>query len=104
MIARGALAALALLLVLGGAARAHPSSIVYSDVRAEGRQVDYTFQVADSDLYEALGLERDRPATRAEALAGKGRVGPYLAGRVVVENNGLPCPGRPEESALLDRT
>jgi hypothetical protein len=97
-------AAIVCAVLAAGEARAHQSSVVYTEVVAEGREVDCTFQVASSDLYEALGLDKDRAATKDEARAGKDRIAAYLAERVTVQNHGLPCPARPGDSALVDRT
>ena len=102
----GALAAVLLLALLTlGQARAHQSSVVYSDLRVDGRALRCTFQVASADLYEALALARDRPATASEAQAGAARIAAYLAARVHVENNGNPCPAALEGAShrLLER-
>ncbi len=96
---------LALLLGLGfcPAALAHQSSLVFSEVAVRGRAVEYTFQVASTDLYEALKLPQDRPVTREQATASKDVLSAYLAQRVTVSNNGLPCPAEPTSMELADR-
>jgi hypothetical protein len=93
----------ALLLGSPQAARAHQSSVVYSDIAAVGRDVIVTLQIASSDLYEALGLSQDRPATAAEARAGTTRITAYLLARLSVKNHGHDCAGEPEENTLLDK-
>lgn len=82
---------------------AHQSSVVYGDVVASGRVVDVTLQIAHTDLYEALGLDKDRPATVDEAAAGAARVGQYVQARVRVENHGHACASVPEQHAILPR-
>ena len=84
-------------------AAAHQSSVVYGDVVAQGRTVDVTLQIAHSDLYEALGLDKDRPASTAEAEAGAERIGRYVQARLSVENHGHPCAGTAEQHALLPK-
>lgn len=104
--AAGFLALIALcVLTWGGArsARAHQSSVVYAELQLEGRDVEVTLQIASTDLYEALGLSQDRPATRAEAEAGRARIAAYLLARITVANHGLPCPGEPEASDIVER-
>lgn len=91
---------IALALGLSALASAHQSSVVFGDVVASGRVVEVTLQIAHSDLYEALGLERDRPAGPAEAEAGAARVAGYLLERVTVSNHGHACPGAAEQHAI----
>lgn len=84
-------------------ASAHQSSVVFGDVVAGGRSVEVTLQLAHSDLYEALGLERDRPASPAESEAGAERIARYLLERVTVSNHGHPCPGSAEQHAIAEK-
>ncbi len=84
-------------------ASAHQSSVVFGDVVASGRGVEVTLQLAHSDLYEALGLERDRPASPAESEAGAERIARYLLERVTVSNHGHPCPGSAEQHAIAEK-
>jgi len=84
-------------------ASAHQSSVVFGDVVATGRSVEVTLQLAHSDLYEALGLERDRPASPAESEAGAERIARYLLDRVTVSNHGHPCPGSAEQHAIAEK-
>jgi hypothetical protein len=81
----------------------HQSSVVYSEVAVRGRAVEYTFQVSNGDLYEALGLGQDRPVQKHEVEAGRERLGRYLAERVVVQNHGAPCPGSVGALSFLPR-
>lgn len=84
-------------------AAAHQSSVVYSDIAVAGRQVEITLQVTNSDLYQALGLTKERPVTLQEARDGAGRLGAYLMSQVTVENHGHPCPGEADEPDFLDK-
>lgn len=90
-------------LLLPRAARAHQSSVVYSDIAIAGRQVELTLQISNSDLYQALGLTKERPVTLQEARDGAGRLGAYLLAQVTVENHGHPCPGEIDEPDFLDK-
>src|SRR5262245_11609405 len=51
---------------LCGRAEAHQASIVYSRIETAGRELSWTFQIADTELGPALGLG-ERAPTRAEA-------------------------------------
>ena len=97
------LVALFLILLRTGVAAAHQSSVVYSEITCAGREVAITVQIANGDLYEALGLEKDRAATLEEARAGASRLTAYLATRLTVENHGHACPGEPDEPDFLDK-
>src|SRR3954449_4769380 len=89
-------------LLLGpGIAAAHQSSVVYSEITVAGREVDITLQITNSDLYQALALDKDRAATLDEARAGASRLTAYLAARVAVENHGHACPGEADEPEFL---
>lgn len=65
-------------------ARAHQSSVVYSDILVRDREIEYTLQIASTDLYEAIGVDRDRPVTRDEVRAGWARLAAYTGERVHV--------------------
>lgn len=84
-------------------AAAHQSSVVYSDITVTGRQVEVTLQVANTDLYQALGLDKERPVTLQEARDGASRLTAHLAAQVTVENHGHPCPADAEEPEILDK-
>lgn len=90
-------------LVLPRPAAAHQSSVVYSDIAVSGRQVEITLQVTNSDLYQALGLTKERPVTLQEARDGAGRLSAYLMAQVTVENHGHQCPGEADEPDFLDK-
>lgn len=84
-------------------AQAHQSSVVYSDIAAVHRDVVVTLQIANGDLYEALGLGQDRAATSDEARNGAGRIASYVLARLIVKNHGHDCAGEAEENTLLDK-
>jgi hypothetical protein len=84
-------------------ALAHQSSVVYSDIVATDREVQVTLQIASSDLYEALGLEKDRTATRDEARAGIEKLARYFLARVAVTNHGHACPGEADDHSMLEK-
>lgn len=84
-------------------ALSHQSSVVYGDVVASGRSVDVTLQISHTDLYEALGLEKDRPASTDEATAGAAKIERYVQARVTVQNHGHLCSSSPEQHALLPK-
>jgi hypothetical protein len=85
------------IVVLGSAvpAAGHQSSIVYSDIAPAGRNVRWTFQLADADLAPALGLGEKQTVDRATAQANEKRLLDYLAARVKVENGGSACEPEP---------
>ena len=82
---------------------AHQSSVVYCDITEAGRDVQVTLQIASSDLYEALGLEKDRAATIDETRAGMDRLASYLVARMAVTNHGHACPAEPVDHAILEK-
>jgi hypothetical protein len=84
-------------------ASAHQSSVVYGDVVASGRTVEVTLQIAHTDLYEALGLEKDRPASTDEATTGAARIGQYVQARLSVLNHEHSCASSLEDHALLPK-
>lgn len=92
------------LLFFTHSAAAHQSSVAYSEITASGREVEVKLEIANSDLYEALALNADRPATRDEARAGAGQLAAYLLQRIRVTNHGYTCEGEPEEFALVDKS
>jgi HupE/UreJ protein len=63
--------------------------------------VVYTVQVSSADLYEAVGVERDRPVTRDEVIAGRRRLFAYLAAHVHVDARSTPCPPEPPSPSDL---
>jgi hypothetical protein len=60
--------------------------------------------INNADLYEAVGVAKDRPVERAEALAAHARVLDYVAARIHVRNAGADCPPRPRELSLRDKS
>jgi HupE/UreJ protein len=87
-------------------AAAHQSSVSYSQVQVgdDGR-IDYTLRLSSRDLYEALGLDRDRDASDDEILRGAERLVAYVSPRLAVGGDGRPCPsddtaGRPAVTIL----
>ncbi len=89
-----AAAALGGLLALAGVARraeAHTSSLTYGELDIDDTGVTYVLKLEARDLYEGLGLDKDRPATRDEALAGQARLAAYVLAKVAVTRRGDPC-------------
>lgn len=89
-----AAAALGGLLALAGVARraeAHTSSLTYGELDIDDTRVTYVLKLEARDLYEGLGLDKDRPATRDEALAGQARLAAYVLAKVAVTRRGDPC-------------
>ncbi len=91
------------LMAVSESAYAHQSSVVYSDISAGGRLVEVSLQIANTDLYEALGLAQDRPATVEEAQASATRLGQYLQSRIVVRNHEHACAGELDGHDILDK-
>ena len=80
---RAALVA-ALLVAASRPAAAHQSSIAYSAIHVDGRDVEYRIKIASTDLYEAVGVSADRPVTRDEVQAGRARLEGYLLSHIHV--------------------
>jgi hypothetical protein len=74
-------------------ARAHQSSVTYSSVEVgqDGR-VSWALKLSTRDLFEALGLDRDRDASDEEIRAGEERLHAYVLARIRVAADGRPCP------------
>jgi hypothetical protein len=81
------------LVLVAPPAHAHQSSVSYHDitVNSDG-DVEWTVRLSSRDLYEALGLERDRDASDAEIDAGAVRLSAYVTARLGATVNGRPCP------------
>jgi hydrogenase/urease accessory protein HupE len=96
------LLALAAVAALASPAHAHQSSLSHSSatIAADGR-VHYTLRVSSRDLYEALGLDRDRDASDDEIRAGEARLFDYILGRVEVTGDGRPCPAGDRRLAIV---
>jgi len=80
-----------LLLLAARAASAHTSSITYAELTIDGERVRYVLKLESRDLYEGLGLEADRPATREEALAGQRLLAAYVLRKIAVTVRGAVC-------------
>jgi len=94
-----------ILIALGvtvGRAEAHQSSVSYHDIAVgEDGRVAWTLRLSSRDLYEALGLDRDRDATDEEIRAGRDRLAAYVSARIRVTADGAVCPfGLPSLSIL----
>jgi hydrogenase/urease accessory protein HupE len=86
----------------GTRAAAHQASVSYSNVTIDpGGEVRYVLRVASTDLYEALGLDRDRDATDEEIRRGEARLFDYALARVRVLGDGVPCPVRDREVGVV---
>ncbi|MCA1663635.1 MAG: HupE/UreJ family protein, partial [Myxococcales bacterium] len=72
-------------------ARAHTSSITYVEIAVEARSVAVTLQISNRDLYEAIGVDRDRAVTRDEVERARAPLLDYVATRVHVDNGGARC-------------
>lgn len=101
---RVSFALVALCLLLAAPASAHQSSIAYSQIVVDGRVIDYTVQIASTDLYEAVGVENDRPVTRDEVRAGRDRLYAYLASHIHIDERGAPCLPEPAGLDFLDKS
>jgi len=93
-----ALAAIALVAAAATPAQAHSSSITYVEVAVEARTVAMTLQISNRDLYEAIGVDKDRAVTRNEVERARASLLDYVAGRVHVDNGGARC--APDARAL----
>jgi hypothetical protein len=91
------------LLLIGARAAAHQSSVAYSEIVVDGHEVDYTIQIASADLYEAVGVERDREVSRDEVRRGRERLFDYLLRHVHVAEGGAECTGAPTGLDFLDK-
>ena len=87
-------------------AHAHQSSVSYHDIKVEGDgTVAWTVRLASRDLYEALGLERERDASSEEIRAGERRLVAYVTDRLGASADGHPCRfGAPTLSVLEQTT
>ena len=72
-------------------ARAHSSSVTYVEIAVEARTVAVTLQIANRDLYEAIGVDKDRAVTRVEVERARASLLDYVATRVHVDNGGARC-------------
>ena len=87
-----------------GTADAHQSSVSYHDIAVgDGGRVSWTLRLSSRDLYEALGLDRDRDATDEEIRAGKERLTAYVTARLRVTADGRTCPFGPPSLGILEQ-
>ena len=84
-------------------AGAHQSSLAYSTLIVDGADLDFAIQMANTDLFQAVGIERDRPVTRDEVLAGRDRLFAWLAANLRIEQRAAACPARPVGLEFLDK-
>jgi hypothetical protein len=92
-------------LLLPAPALAHQSSVSYATVQVgDDGTVDFALQLSARDLYEALGLERDREATDAEIRAGEARLTAYVTARLHVSDGRRGCPLVPRGVELVHQT
>jgi hypothetical protein len=77
--------------------------VAYSDLVVDGRDVAYTIQISSADLYEAVGVDRDRPVTRDEARAGRAHLFDYIAAHVHIETGGAECQPIPGDLTFIDK-
>ncbi len=84
-------------------ALAHQSSVVYLDLGLQGREIELRFQIGNSDLYEAIGVDRDRAVTREEIEQNRGKLFDYLASHVTVKSGNFSCEPSPQKLEFADR-
>ncbi|MBI4508503.1 MAG: HupE/UreJ family protein [Deltaproteobacteria bacterium] len=81
------------LLLAASSASAHQSSTTYSQAWIDpSGEVNYSLHISTRDLYEALGLDKDREATRHEIEAGKERLIRYVLDRLRISAGDKTCP------------
>lgn len=85
--------ALVVLAALATPALAHQSSVTYSRVAVgDDGLIDYTLLINSRDLFEALGLDKDRDASDSEITSGEARIFEYVLGRVRAgAGDGVDC-------------
>ncbi len=66
--------------------------------------VAYVLRLSSRDLYEALGLDRDRDATDEEILAGESRIFSYVSGHLHIMGDDRPCPVDAGRISVLHQT
>jgi hypothetical protein len=86
-------------------AAAHQASMSWSQVTVgDDGTVTYLLRLSSRDLYEALGLERDRDATDAEIAVGAARLSAYVLARLHIGGNHSPCPTDAGGVSVLHQT
>jgi hypothetical protein len=96
-------AAAALVMLLAGSAAAHSSSLAYVEIAVAGHDARVTLQLADRDLAPAIGSAKERPVSRAEALAARDALLEYAAGHVHVRNGEADCPPVSRALSIADK-
>jgi hypothetical protein len=96
--------AVAALVAFAHPAAAHQSSISYLTIAPAGHDVHLTVEIANADLYEAVGAARDRAVDKAEVLAARARILDYVAARIHVHNGGAECPPAPRTLSIDDKS
>ena len=98
-------AALLLLAVLPGVARAHQGGISYADIDIREREVEITLAVAYQDWLPVVDLDADHDGvvTSAEARAGVGRLGLFARSRLTVTADGRSCAGEARDADVAER-
>ena len=81
----------------------HQSSVVFLRLVPERHTLHVTLRIANSDLFEALGLPADHVVLPEDVHRQREQLTAYLLGRVSVANLGVGCPGRREQSAFEPR-
>jgi hydrogenase/urease accessory protein HupE len=93
------------LFAAAGTARAHQSTVTWSKVViAPNGEVHYNLRISTRDLYEALGLDKDRDASDPEIREAKDRLFDYVLARVHVLGDGKPCPVTARDLSILTQT
>ncbi|HEX6837710.1 MAG TPA: HupE/UreJ family protein, partial [Polyangia bacterium] len=63
-----------------------------------------TVEVSNRDLYEAIGVDRDRAVDRAEVERARDKLLDYVAARVHVDNGGARCAPDDRSLAFADKS
>ncbi len=74
-------------------ASAHQSSFTYGriDASADAKTIRYQLKIRSTDLFEAVGLDRDRDATDAEIMSGEQKLVAYIRDHVDLELANAEC-------------
>ena len=63
-----------------------------------------TLEISNRDLYEAIGLDRDRAVDRAQVERARGRLLDYVTARIHVDNSGAACAPDTRTLSFADKT
>ena len=85
---------------------AHQSSMTYGSLTTspDRRVVHYQLKINAGDLFEALELEADRPASAAEITNGGDRLVRYVLDRVILSATPGPCEPMAPKVEVLDQS